>query len=110
MRLSGRRAFGAVYAAQIRRSSGPLLVYGKANGLAHSRLGLSVSRRVGTAVARNRIKRLLREAFRLSQHSLPPGIDLVVVVRPHRTLELVDYVEALSASAAALAVSAKKGL
>jgi ribonuclease P protein component len=58
-----------------------LLVFGHENGLAHPRLGLSVSRKVGGAVRRNRWKRLLREAFRLSRQRLPPGLDLIVIPR-----------------------------
>ena len=45
------------------------------------RLGVSVSRKVGGAVVRNRVKRLYREAFRLTQHDLPPGVDLVLIPR-----------------------------
>ncbi|MBI3846785.1 MAG: ribonuclease P protein component [Planctomycetes bacterium] len=44
-----------------------------------TRLGLSVGRRCGNAVARNRIKRRLREAFRLERPHLPPGFDLVII-------------------------------
>ncbi len=59
-----------------------IVVFGYPNGLAYARLGLSVSRKVGNAVVRNRWKRLLREAFRLSRKDLPVGIDLIVVPRP----------------------------
>lgn len=98
-RLHGRRAFAAVFDAKMRKSAGPLLVFTRPNGLPHHRLGLSVSRRVGKAVLRSRVKRLLREAFRLTQGDWPKlpgagdggGLDLVVVVRPHPTLPLTDY-------------------
>ena len=96
MRLSQRREFEAVFAAKISRYARPLVVYGLPNRLGHNRLGLSVSRQVGNAVKRNRIKRLLRESFRLSQHDLPSGYDLVVVVKPHDTMVLIEYQQAFA--------------
>ena len=49
---------------------------------ASSRLGLVVSRKVGGAVVRSRVRRRLREAFRLHQHELGQPVDLVLVARP----------------------------
>ncbi len=52
-----------------------------ANHESHPRLGLAIATRTfGTAVARNRIKRITRESFRLNQHSLPP-VDVTVAAR-----------------------------
>jgi ribonuclease P protein component len=76
-RLHGSRAFAAVFDAQMRKNLGVI--------------GLSVPRRVGGAVVRVRIKRRLREAFRLGQHDVPAGYDLVVVVRPHEALAVAEY-------------------
>lgn len=58
-----------------------LIVYGRPNDLPYLRLGLSVSRKVGPAVHRNRLRRLYREAFRLSKSRLPAGLDLVLIPR-----------------------------
>ena len=77
-----------------------LVVFGCPNDLPHARLGLSVSRKLGTAVVRNRWKRLLREAFRLSLPRLPQGIDLVVVPRQGRDPELAPVMESLCRLAA----------
>ena len=51
------------------------------NGLGRSRLGISVARRVGKAVTRNRLKRIVREAFRTCPEVRAAGLDLVVIVR-----------------------------
>ena len=59
--------------------AGPILGYLRPNGLPHSRLGMAVSRKVGGAPRRNRIKRLFREAFRLIREELPTGYDVVLI-------------------------------
>ena len=66
------------------------------NDLVHPRLGIAIPRRVGAANRRNRIKRLLRESFRLMQHDLPSGDHFVAVVRPHEPLPLAEYQRLLS--------------
>jgi ribonuclease P protein component len=59
-----------------------LVVHGRLNGLDHARLGVTVPRKVARrAVARNRIKRLVREAFRRQKDRFAPGVDLIVVPR-----------------------------
>jgi ribonuclease P protein component len=80
-RIRSGSEFRRVYASKVRVTEGGMLIYGCLNGLGYPRLGLSVSRKVGNAVARNRWKRLLREAFRKSRADLPAGIDLVIVPR-----------------------------
>jgi len=96
MRLSGKLAFANVYDNGIAQLRGPLKVFGTVNGLPYSRLGLSVSRRVGTAPRRNRIKRLVREAFRLMPQSRSLGYDVVIVIRPHQPLVLSAYQKLLA--------------
>jgi ribonuclease P protein component len=111
-RLHGDRAFADVFNAKLRKPVGPIVVCGRPNGLAYNRLGLSVPRRVGTAVVRAGIKRRLREAFRLGQHDGPAGYDLVVVVRPHERLTVAEYrrliYDALGQIAATVAKRAQK--
>ncbi len=102
LHLRSPAEFAAVYDAKARESRGPLLVYAKPNDLGRPRIGLSTSRKVGNAVRRNRIRRLLREAFRLMRHDFPQGYDLVVVVRSHEPLMLADYQRALSGAAVKL--------
>jgi ribonuclease P protein component len=89
--VRGREDFSAVFDAKVRQSRGPLTAYALPTKSDKPRLGLSVSRRVGTAPRRNRIKRMIREAFRLMQHDFPRAYDIVIVVRPHEPLILAEY-------------------
>ena len=81
-RLRHGAEFRRVYQRRCSAATDRFVLLGVENGLDHPRLGLSVSRKVGGAVERNRWKRLVREAFRLSRAQLPTGIDLVVSPRP----------------------------
>ncbi len=77
-RIRSQADFDRVYQARAYAADDVLVVNGCVNDVAHPRLGLSVSRKVGNAVTRNAWKRRIREAFRLSKDRLPAGIDLVV--------------------------------
>lgn len=83
--------FSRPFDARVRQPRGPLMMYALPTGRPHCRLGISIGRKAGNAVTRNRIKRLLRQAFRLAQHDLPSGYDLIIVVRPHAVLPPADY-------------------
>lgn len=79
--IRSRLDFARVYEQGSRVSDAVLLVTAARNNEPHTRIGLSVSKRCGNAVHRNRWKRLIREAFRLSQAEMPISIDLVVQPR-----------------------------
>jgi ribonuclease P protein component len=82
VRLSRSADFDRVFRQGRSHAGRELVLYVFPRGEADEpRLGLSVSRKVGGAVQRNRVKRLLREAFALESARLPAGTDAVVVAR-----------------------------
>jgi len=91
-RLTCKKDFERMYESKLKRSTGPFLIHRRPNTLGHARLGISVPKRVGNAVQRNRVKRLCREAFRLSFPNLP-SIDILITVRPHKKMTLNECIE-----------------
>jgi ribonuclease P protein component len=82
VRLLATADFRRVYAAKVFAADDTLVLNAIANDRGHLRLGLSISKKVGNAIVRNRWKRHIREAFRLQQHELATGMD--IVVRPRK--------------------------
>ncbi|HXE44183.1 MAG TPA: ribonuclease P protein component [Conexibacter sp.] len=107
-RLSRSAEFDRVFRQGRSHANRVLIVYGfprpdAASVADEPRLGLSVSRRVGGAVERNKVKRLLREAFEQEAAQLPEGHDVVIVARPEaRIVAERDGLEGLRASLAEL--------
>src|SRR5688572_19906212 len=87
--------FQAVYDRRRSVSDSGMILYAKENGLAYSRVGFSVSRKYGGAVQRNRLRRLYREAYRLSKEMLPTGLDLVLIPRTQQEPTLEDLCKSL---------------
>ena len=87
--------FKCVFDRRCSVSNAWLIVYGLTNDLGFCRLGLSVSRKVGSAVQRNRLRRLYRETFRLSRAELPTGLDLVLIPRGSQEPSLADLRQAV---------------
>jgi len=82
LRLTHKAEFDAVFARAFRSRDACFTVLARRNELEHPRLGLAISRKIArSSVARNRLKRLIRESFRHAQGRLS-GIDLVVMGRP----------------------------
>jgi ribonuclease P protein component len=72
----------SVLGRRLRHTDGLLVLHKAENSLAYPRLGVSIGRSCGGAVVRNRLKRLVREAFRLEQHQIEPCFDYVVMISP----------------------------
>jgi ribonuclease P protein component len=102
-RLRRNEDFRRVYDRRRSVSDGWLIVYGCENDLPRLRLGLSVSRKIGRATFRNRLRRLYREAFRLTRHEMPTGIDLVLIPRTTQEPTLAQLLESLPRLVRALA-------
>jgi ribonuclease P protein component len=118
-RLHRDRDFARVLAAGRRAEDQRLIVYVDENHQTQTRLGIRAHRRVGPAVRRNRIRRLIREAFRLERHELPAGLDVVCIAKAppqpstadaRRRLRLSDYRASLVRLVEAARARAPRGL
>lgn len=82
-RITRRAEYTACYNGGERRFTKYFIVFARPSGVAGAgRLGLAVTKKCGNAVARNRIKRVLRSFFRLHQHRMP-SMDIVVTPKKH---------------------------
>ena len=83
-RLRTRLDFQRVFAGGTRVHTRRFILYFLSSELPNARLGVTVSKKVGNAVVRNRVKRCLREAFRLHTLDLGPRVDVVVIAKHKR--------------------------
>lgn len=63
------------------QANGYLVLYARPNRLQCNRVGITASKKLGKAVVRNRVRRRLREVYRLNEEKFQPGWDIVVVAR-----------------------------
>ena len=103
MHLRRPQDFELAYKTGERGGDAHLLVFAFANGLPQTRVGLSVSKKHGSAVRRNLKRRRLKEAFRLLKHELPQGLDLILIPRQRDDSTLRDFQASLKALAIRLA-------
>jgi ribonuclease P protein component len=82
-RLKKNEHFQAVFQKGSSAANKQFIVYSsRQEGQAAFRVGISVSKKIGIAVTRNRVKRLIREAIAQLEDVIQPGLDLVVIARP----------------------------
>ena len=89
-RITRRTDIRRVFDAGLSVRDRILTIVAAPNDLPRARFGVGVSKRHGSAVRRNCVKRLCREAFRLSRDAVPPGWDYMILPRPGAPLTLDD--------------------
>ncbi len=89
-RLHHRREFDAIYSRGVRIPGRHFILFILPNTLGRSRLGVTLSRKIGGAVVRNKARRRLREIFRKHRALLTGGLDIVVHARPEIAGQSLD--------------------
>ena len=79
--LKNSREFSQVFNHKKSLANRLLVMYIYPNGLDHNRIGISVSKKVGNSVVRHRVKRLIRESYRMNRHNIKEGFDIVIIAR-----------------------------
>jgi ribonuclease P protein component len=102
-RLRRPQDFERVFDTGQRAGDQHLLMFAAPNDQGTTRLGLSVSKKHGNSVQRHRLKRQLRDAYRLSQADVPEGLDLVLVPRQNSGAGLAQFRESIVALSGRLA-------
>lgn len=95
-RLKGKTRIDSAYKTGQRRHHHPImacLVRRADND--PSRVAVSMGRKCGNAVQRNAIRRRIREGYRLAQHDFPAGLDILLVIRPHKLMTVLEYQQRL---------------
>ena len=75
------REFQTVYESGVSFANRNLVMYVLPNHLTDNRIGISVSKKVGNSVVRHRVKRIIRESYRLTRDNVNNGLDIVVIAR-----------------------------
>lgn len=73
--------FRRVYGQGRSKADHTIIVYALANGLSKNRLGITVSKKIGNSVVRSRVKRIIKEAYRLHEAEFSEGWDIVIIAR-----------------------------
>ena len=110
-RVRRRSAFRRIQSEGRRVHTQHFILIQRASDAGRRRLGITVTKKIGNAVARNRVKRVVREAFRLHRELFTPAVDIVFIAkRGAPKLGLVDVVEQLHKAQKSIARAGKQAL